>query len=29
MRRAAEAGSLTTVREKLIKIGAKIVSHSC
>ena len=27
MPRAAEAGSLTSVREKLIKIGAKVVSH--
>ena len=27
--KAAELGALTSVREKLIKIGAKIVSHSC
>jgi hypothetical protein len=29
MPKAAELGALTSVREKLIKIGAKIVSHSC
>jgi hypothetical protein len=29
MPRAAEAWSLTSLREKLIKIDAKVVSHGC